>query len=449
MTQASECRIETVRAREILDSRGRPTVEAEVLAGGALGRAAVPSGASTGSHEALELRDGDKTRFGGLGVRKAVEHIEGEIAARVVGLAADDTAGVDTALIALDGTPNKTRLGANALLAVSLASARAAAAYHRLPLYRFLGGSTADLLPLPQMNVINGGQHADSGLDVQECMILPHGASSFRESLRMGVEVYQALRSLLSERGLSVALGDEGGFAPRLAATGDHPAEETALALLVEAIERAGYRPGEDVSLGIDAAATEWVVPRKGGKDDGAVRYRFAGREMDSGELIDLYAGWARRFPLVTVEDGLGEEDWAGWTALTAQLGADLQLVGDDIFVTQTARLRQGIEQGVANAVLIKVNQVGTLTETVRTVELAREHAYRTVVSHRSGETEDTFIADLTVALGSGQIKTGAPARSERVAKYNQLLRIEGALGHPRFAGLWQAAGAQSVQTAR
>lgn len=449
MTESGDCRIEIVRAREILDSRGRPTVEAEVLAGGVLGRAAVPSGVSTGTHEALELRDGDKGRFGGLGVRNAVGHIEGEIAARVVGLSADDTAGVDAALIALDATENKTRLGANALLAVSLASARAAAAYHRMPLYRFLGGSTADLLPLPQLNVINGGQHADSGLDVQECMILPHGAASFREALRMGAEVYQALRALLADQGLSVALGDEGGFAPRLQGTGSRPPEEAALTLLLRAIERAGYRPGEDVSLGIDAAASEWVVGAGGSQPGTGTRYRVAGREMESGELIDLYADWAKRFPLVTLEDGLGEEDWDGWEELTARLGTDLQLVGDDIFVTQENRLRRGIEEGVANAVLIKVNQVGTLTETIRTTELARDHAYRTVVSHRSGETEDPFIADLAVALGSGQIKAGAPARSERVAKYNQLLRIEDELGHPRFAGLWKMDDSRKGQVSR
>jgi enolase len=420
-----ECRIEAVRAREILDSRGNPTVEAEVLAGGVWGRAAVPSGASTGHHEALELRDGDPSRYLGRGVRRAVEHITGEIAARVVGMPADDTAGVDQALLALDGTANKTRLGANALLAVSLAAARAAAAYHNLPLYRFLGGSAADLLPVPFLNVVNGGQHADSGLAVQECMIVPHGASSFQEALRMAVEVYHRLRALLAEQGASVALGDEGGFAPRLAGK-----EEEALGLLMRAIERAGYRPGEDISLAIDAAASSWWREEDGGY------YVVHGQRMDAGALVDRYEDWVSRYPIVCLEDGLGEEDWQGWELLTQRLGSRVQLVGDDLFVTQVPRLRLGLQRKVANAVLVKPNQVGTLTETIRFVEEARRHGYRAMVSHRSGETEDTFIADLTVALGVGQIKTGAPARSERVAKYNQLLRIEGELAHPRFASL-------------
>jgi len=418
---ATLCRIEAVRAREILDSRGNPTIEVEVEAqDGVVGRAAVPSGASTGTHEAMELRDGEKGRFGGKGVRHAVEHVRGEVAVAVVGMRADDTAAVDAALIALDGTPNKGRLGANALLGVSLAAARAAAAWHRLPLYRFLGGSAADLMPTPQMNVINGGVHADSGLKVQECMIVPQGAPSFGEALRMGAEVYHALKTTLADAGLAVAVGDEGGFAPRIGS------EERALEALVRAIERAGYRPGEDVALAIDAAATEFQV--EGG-------YEIGGSVKDAGALVDLYGAWLDRFPIVSIEDGLAEEDWVGWRHLTERLGGRVQLVGDDIFVTQQARIERGIAQGVGNAVLIKVNQVGTLTETMRAVETATAAGYATVVSHRSGETEDPFIADLAVALGTGQIKTGAPARSERVAKYNQLLRIEEELERPRFAG--------------
>jgi enolase len=417
---AGECRIEAVRAREILDSRGNPTIEVEVEVDGAVGRAAVPSGASTGSHEAVELRDGDPGRYRGKGVRRAIEHVRGEIAARVVGLPADDTAAVDAALVALDGTPNKGRLGANAVLGVSLAAARAAANWHRMPLYRFLGGAGADLLPVPFMNVINGGKHADSGLSVQECMIVPHGAATFAEALRMGAEVYHALHDVLVEEGAGVAVGDEGGFAPRLGS------EERALDTLIRAIERAGYRPGEDVALALDSAATSF--------QHGDV-YRLGERTLTAEELVEVYAGWADRYPLVMLEDGLGEEDWEGWKRLTARLGGRLELVGDDIFVTQVERIERGVREGVANAVLIKVNQVGTLTETIRAVDVATACGYRSIVSHRSGETEDPFIADLAVALGTGRIKTGAPARSERVAKYNQLLRIEEELERPRFAG--------------
>ncbi|MCL6596937.1 MAG: phosphopyruvate hydratase [Firmicutes bacterium] len=417
---ARECRIEAVRAREILDSRGNPTIEVEVEVDGAVGRAAVPSGASTGSHEAVELRDGDPGRYRGKGVRRAVEHVRGEIAARVVGLPADDTAAVDAALVALDGTPNKGRLGANAVLGVSLAAARAAANWHQMPLYRFLGGAGADLLPVPFMNVINGGKHADSGLSVQECMIVPHGAATFAEALRMGAEVYHALHDVLAEEGAGVAVGDEGGFAPHLGS------EERALDTLMRAIERAGYRPGEDVALALDSAATSF--------QHGDV-YRLGERTLTAEELVEVYAGWADRYPLVLLEDGLGEEDWEGWKRLTARLGGRLELVGDDIFVTQVERIERGVREGVANAVLIKVNQVGTLTETIRAVDVATACGYRSIVSHRSGETEDPFIADLAVALGTGRIKTGAPARSERVAKYNQLLRIEEELERPRFAG--------------
>jgi enolase len=415
-----QCRIEAVRAREILDSRGNPTIEVEVETQDGVGRAAVPSGASTGSHEALELRDNDKSRYRGKGVRKAVDHVIGEIAARVVGMRADDVAAVDAALMALDGTPNKGRLGANALLGVSLATARAAAQWHRLPLYRFLGGAAADLLPVPLMNVINGGKHADSGLSVQECMIVPHGAATFSEALRMGVEVYHSLHDVLAEAGEAVSVGDEGGFAPRIGS------EEKALDMLMRAIERAGYRPGEEVALALDAAASEFQH---------GDAYRLGERTLKAGELVDVYASWADRYPIVSLEDGLGEEDWEGWRELTARLGGRLQLVGDDIFVTQVERVERGVREHVGNAVLIKVNQVGTLTETVRAVDTATASGYRSIVSHRSGETEDPFIADLAVALGTGQIKTGAPARSERVAKYNQLLRIEEELERPRFAG--------------
>lgn len=417
---ARACRIDAVRAREILDSRGNPTIEVEVEADACVGRAAVPSGASTGSQEALELRDGDKGRYRGKGVRRAIDHVCGEIAARVVGLPADDTGAVDGALVALDGSPNKGRLGANAILGVSLAAARAAAAWHRLPLYRFIGGGAADLLPLPFMNVINGGRHADSGLSVQECMIVPHGAETFADAVRMGAEVYHALHDVLAEDGESVAVGDEGGFAPRLSS------EEKALDTLMRAIERAGYRPGDDVALALDSAASEFQ------KGDA---YHLGGRRLSAEELIDVYASWLDRYPIVSLEDGLGEQDWAGWTRLTERLGERVQLVGDDIFVTQTALIERGLREGAANAVLIKVNQVGTLSETIRAVETATRHGWHTMVSHRSGETEDALIADLAVALGTGQIKSGAPARSERVAKYNQLLRIEGELARPRFAG--------------
>jgi enolase len=424
---AATCRIDAVRAREILDSRGNPTIEVEVEADGVVGRAAVPSGASTGSLEALELRDGDRSRYGGKGVRRAIDHVCGEIAALVVGLPADETSAVDGALIALDGTHNKGRLGANAIVGVSLAAARAAAAWHRLPLYRFLGGGAADLLPVPFMNVINGGRHADSGLSVQECMIVPHGADTFSEAVRMGAEVYHALHDVLAEGGESVAVGDEGGFAPRLGS------EEKALETLVRAIERAGYRPGDDVALALDSAASEFVHDNV---------YHLGERRLSADELIEVYAGWRTRYPIVSLEDGLGEQDWQGWARLTERLGDGLQLVGDDLFVTQSALIERGVREGVANAVLIKVNQVGTLTETIRAVETATKSGYRTMVSHRSGDTEDPFIADLAVALGTGQIKTGAPARAERVAKYNQLLRIEGELARPRFAGRLGSAAA-------
>jgi enolase len=406
-----------VRAREILDSRGNPTVEVEVfLESGAEGRAAVPSGASTGSGEALELRDGDRRRYGGKGVLQAVKNVERVIAPEVKGLDAFDQALVDRTMCQLDGTPQKETLGANAILGVSLACARAAADDLGVPLHRYLGGPGARTLPVPLMNVINGGAHADNRLDVQEFMIVPAGLPSFGDAVRAGAEVFHALRKLLRDQGLATGVGDEGGFAPDLAST------EAALDALLQAIEAAGYRPGEDIWLALDVAATElW-------KDD---RYRAPGEgaEWRTEDLIALYERLAERYPLVSVEDGLQEDDWEGWTALTGRLGDRLQLVGDDLFVTSATRLAEGIRRGAANAILVKLTQIGTLTETMETVELAKGAGFGVVISHRSGETEDTFVADLAVALNAGQIKTGSLSRSDRVAKYNQLLRIEGWLG--------------------
>ncbi len=403
-----------VRAREVLDSRGNPTVEAEVeLESGAVGRAMVPSGASTGKFEALELRDGGP-RYLGKGVLRAVAHVKDRIAPEVVGLDALDQAAVDRAMLALDGTPNKASLGANAILAVSLATARAAAEALGIPLWRHLGGVQAAVLPVPLMNVINGGVHADNDLDVQEFMLVPLGFSRFSEALRAGVEVFHHLKKVLKARGYATNVGDEGGFAPAL------KGNEEALELLLEAIERAGYRPGKEVALALDAAASEFY---QGG------RYLFEGKERAAEELIEVYEGWVERYPIVSLEDGLAEEDWEGWKLLTERLGQRVQLVGDDLFVTNPARLERGIEEGVANAILIKPNQIGTLTETLETIRLAQRAGYRTVISHRSGETEDPFIADLAVAVNAGQIKTGSASRSERIAKYNQLLRIEEALG--------------------
>lgn len=409
--------IEEVWAREILDSRGNPTVEVEVvLEDGVVGRAAVPSGASTGTHEAVELRDGDKGRFGGKGVLKAVEHVNNEIAAEIVGLNALEQREIDRTLIELDGTENKSHLGANAILGVSLAVARAAAEWVGLPLYRYIGGVGANLLPVPLMNVLNGGRHADNNLDLQEFMIVPVGAPTFADALRMGAEVYHSLRRILHERGLSTAVGDEGGFAPYL------EANEEALKLLVAAIEGAGYKPGEDVALALDPAASEFFR-------DGSYYLEGEGRRLTAAEMTEYYADLIGRYPIISLEDGLAEEDWEGWEDLTRRLGKTVQLVGDDIFVTNPQRLSRGISFGVANSILIKLNQIGTLTETLDTIALARRAGYSTVISHRSGETEDTFIADLAVATGAGQIKTGAPCRTERVAKYNQLLRIEEQLG--------------------
>ena len=408
--------IERVHARQILDSRGNPTVEVEVqLRSGAGGRAAVPSGASTGEFEATELRDGGSA-WGGKGVSRAVANVDGEIAGAVAGMDAADQQALDEALVELDGTPNKSRLGANAILGVSLASAHAQAAEEGLPLWRYLGGPDACVLPVPMMNVLNGGAHADNAVDFQEFMIVPCGAGTFSECLRMGAEVFHALKRTLHERGLSTAGGDEGGFAPDLSSN------EEALRVLVAGIEAAGYKPGEDVAIALDPATSELY-------ENGAYVLAHEGRTLSAAELTDYWAELAGRYPIISIEDGMDEEDWEGWHTLTQRLGAGIQLVGDDVFVTNTERLRRGIEGGVANSILIKVNQIGTLSETLDAVATAREAGYTAVMSHRSGETEDVTIADLAVATGCGQIKTGAPSRSDRVAKYNQLLRIEEQLG--------------------
>ena len=406
--------IDTIVAREVLDSRGNPTVEAEVLLeGGAVGRAIVPSGASTGAHEAHELRDGGD-RFMGKGVLKAVTHVEERIAPALCGLSALDLVTIDGAMRELDGSDNKSALGANAILAVSMATARAAANGVGLPLYRYLGGPMATLLPVPLMNVINGGAHAANNLDFQEFMLVPHGAKSFREAMRMGTEVFHTLKGLLSEQGLSTAVGDEGGFAPNLASN------DAAGELLVKAITKAGYKPGEEIALALDVASTEFFK-------DG--RYAFGGGSYDSAQMVEQLEQLVNRFPIVSIEDGLAEDDWQGWRLLTERLGNRVQLVGDDLFVTNCQRLQKGIDQGVANSILIKVNQIGSLSETLEAIDLAGRCGYTSVISHRSGETEDTTIADLSVATRAGQIKTGSLSRSERVAKYNQLLRIEDELG--------------------
>ena len=416
-----------VIGREILDSRGNPTVEAEVcLADGSVGRAAVPSGASTGEHEALELRDGDKKRYLGRGVTKAVGHINGEIAKAICGMRADEQAALDRKLIELDGTPNKGRLGANAILAVSMAAARAAAAAHKLPLYRYLGGVGARILPVPQMNILNGGVHADNSVDVQEFMIVPFGAPCFAEALRMGAEIFHTLKAVLKQRGYSTAVGDEGGFAPNL------KSNEEALEVILEAINKAGYKAGEDVALALDPAASEFYDAAKG-------KYIFKKSdksERTPEEMARFWAEWVRQYPIVSLEDGMAEDDWEGWKILTQMLGEKIQLVGDDIFVTNVNRLARGIEQGIANSILIKLNQIGTVTETLETMQMAVRAGYTTVISHRSGETEDPFIADFAVATNAGQIKTGSASRTDRIAKYNQLLRIEEDLGRAAlFAG--------------
>jgi len=423
--------IDTLQAREILDSRGNPTVEVEVLlSDGSVGRAAVPSGASTGAFEAFELRDGDSARYLGKGVEQAVDAVNEEIAEAIEGLSADDQRIVDSTLVELDGSDNKKNLGANAILGVSLAVAKAAADSAKLPLFRYLGGPNAFLLPVPMMNVINGGAHADTGVDIQEFMVLPIGAETFREGLRWGAETYHALKSILKEQGLSTGLGDEGGFAPDLASN------RLALDLLVQAIEKAGFTPGSDIALGLDVAASEFY-------ENGV--YRFEGQDRSSADMTDYFTDLVDSYPLVSIEDPMNEEDWEGWAALTERLDERVQIVGDDLFVTNPERLIEGIERGAANALLVKVNQIGTLSETFDAIRIATQAGYSSVLSHRSGETEDTTIADIAVAVNAGQIKTGAPARSERVAKYNQLLRIEedlgeaaeyaGAAAFPRFEG--------------
>ena len=416
-----------VQAREILDSRGNPTVEVEVGSeAGNIGRAAVPSGASTGEHEAVELRDGDKARYHGKGVRKAVEHVNETLAEVVLGFDTRDQLAIDRALIAADGTANKGKLGANAILGVSLAAARAAAMDSELPLFRYLGGPQANLLPVPMMNVINGGAHADNNLDFQETMLVPHGFETFGEALRAGVEIFHTLKQILRKQKKTTSVGDEGGFAPDMANNAE------ALATLLQAIEQAGYKPGKQVSLALDVAASEFY-------DKATARYVLAGeggRTLDSAALVELYVELCAKFPLVSIEDGMAEDDWDGWKALTQRLGAKQELVGDDLFVTNPERLRRGIKEGIGNAILVKVNQIGSLSETLETVQLAQHHSYRATISHRSGETVDSFIADLAVATAAGQIKTGSASRSDRVEKYNQLLRIEELLGDTaRFAG--------------
>jgi enolase len=416
--------IAQVHARQILDSRGNPTVEVEVaLEDGSVGRAAVPSGASTGAHEAVELRDGDKGRWGGKGVGKAIGAVNGDIAGAIIGRDAEDQAGLDQAMIALDGTANKGRLGANAILGVSLANAKAAAIAAGQPLYRYIGGPEANLLPVPMMNILNGGAHADNAIDFQEFMVMPVGAPSFAEGLRCGAEIFHALKSALHAAGLSTAVGDEGGFAPAIHST------RAALDFILKAVESAGYRPGEDVLLALDCAASEYFK-------DGAYRMEGEGLTFSSAENADFHGQLTADYPIASIEDGMAEDDWTGWKALTEQLGGRVQLVGDDLFVTNVERLQKGIDEGIANSILIKVNQIGTLTETIDAVRLAQRSGYTAVMSHRSGETEDSTIADLAVALNCGQIKTGSLARSDRTAKYNQLLRIEEQLGAAaRYAG--------------
>jgi enolase len=418
--------IAAILGREVMDSRGNPTVEAEVqLASGAFGRAIVPSGASTGEHEAVELRDGDKARFLGKGVLKAVENVNGEIADALANWDAADQRGLDQKMIELDGTETKSRLGANAILAVSMAAARAAAAEYGLPLYRYLGGAGANTLPTPMMNILNGGAHADNNVDFQEFMVMPVGAPSFSEALRWGVEVFHTLKGVLKKRGYNTAVGDEGGFAPSVKSNVE------AIEVVLEAIQQAGYKPGEEIAIALDPAASEFY-------QDGKYVFKKSDKSAKSSdEMVKFWAKWVKDYPIVSLEDGLSEQDWEGWQNLTKELGGKIQLVGDDIFVTNITFLQEGIDKGVGNAILIKVNQIGTVSETLDAIDLARRNSYTSVISHRSGETEDTFIADLAVATGAGQIKTGSASRTDRIAKYNQLLRIEGELGSSaRFLGL-------------
>lgn len=412
-----------VHGRQILDSRGNPTVEVEVvLADGFMGRAAVPSGASTGAHEAWEMRDGDAAVYMGKGVQQAVDNINNTIAENLVGVDALDQAGIDRMLIELDGSPNKKNLGANAILGVSMAVARAAAQLTEQPLYRYLGGVSARLLPAPMMNILNGGEHADNSVDVQEFMVMPLGFDRFSDGLRCGVEIFHNLKKVLSAKGLNTAVGDEGGFAPDLGSNVE------ALDLILEAIEKAGYKPGEQVRIALDVAATEFYDASKG-------LYKIDGKEIDSAGMVDFLANWVDKYPICSIEDGCSEDDWEGWKLLTDRVGESVQLVGDDLFVTNTERLQRGIDEGIANSILIKVNQIGTLTETIDAIKLAGRHQYSSVTSHRSGETEDTTIADLAVALSTGQIKTGSASRTDRMAKYNQLLRIEEELGEDALYG--------------
>ena len=417
--------IEDILAREVLDSRGNPTVEVDVyLTGGAMGRAIVPSGASTGVHEALELRDEDPERYGGKGVLTAVGHVNEEIAAQLIGWDALDQQGIDQFLIELDATPNKSRLGANAILGVSLALARAAASYLDIPLYRYLGGVAAATLPVPMMNILNGGKHAEDSTDLQEFMVMPVGAPSFHEALRWGTETYHSLKKVLKARGYNTGLGDEGGFAPSLGSN------EEAIEVILEAIEGAGYEPGADLFLALDPAASEFY-------EDGYYDLRKEGKRLKGEEMVDFYLAWIEKYPIISIEDGLAEDDWESWKLFEEEAGDRVQLVGDDLFVTSVERLRRGIEEQAANSILIKLNQIGTLSEAMAAVEMAKKAGWTTVISHRSGESEDTTIADLAVALNAGQIKTGAPCRSERVAKYNQLLRIEEELEEvARYAGM-------------
>ena len=416
--------IEYVLAREILDSRGNPTVECEVyLADGSMGRAAVPSGASTGVHEAIEMRDGDKSRYLGRGVLNAVDNVNEIIAPEIIDIDAVDQVGIDRIMLELDGTPNKSKLGANAILAVSMAVAKAAATSIDIPLYRYIGGARACELPVPMMNILNGGKHADNNVDLQEFMAMPVGATSFSEALRMGTETFHSLKSVLKAKGLNTSVGDEGGFAPNLRTN------EEAIEVIVEAIEKAGYKPGEDICIALDPASTELYDEAKKKGEDGKYYFWKSDMMKTSEEMVDFYADLVAKYPIISIEDGMAEDDWAGWKALTDRIGKNVQIVGDDLFVTQVDRLAKGIREDTANSILIKVNQVGTLTETLEAMDLAKRYGYTAVVSHRSGETEDTTIADIAVAMNAGQIKTGAPSRTDRVAKYNQLLRIEEELG--------------------
>lgn len=416
--------IESVHARQILDSRGNPTIEVDVITEtGASGRAAVPSGASTGTHEAVELRDGDKKRFLGKGVLKAVENVNSRIAEEIVGFSVFDQNLIDKIMIQLDGTPNKGNLGANAILGVSLAVAKAGAMESGLPLYRYIGGVNANTLPVPMMNILNGGSHADNKIDFQEFMVMPLKADTFSESLRMGTEIFHNLKKVLHDKGLSTNVGDEGGFAPNIASN------EEAIEVVLMAIEKSGFKPGEDVFIAMDAASSEFYDA----KTNSYIFKKSDGKKLSSAEMVDYWAAWAKKYPIISIEDGMAEDDWAGWKGLTDKIGSKVQLVGDDLFVTNVTRLQDGIDKGVANSILVKVNQIGSLTETINAVNLAKRNAYKSVMSHRSGETEDSTIADLAVALNTGQIKTGSASRSDRMAKYNQLIRIEEELGEVAY----------------